>query len=108
MVKTSRRSSTSPAEERAARTSSSLFLYSSLSLRSVSMLSWPRALRIMVVLPSSMKGYSKSIMARLETSLVGILVLPFLGYSLRMVVPPLLLDELDEEERELLLRWVRV
>jgi hypothetical protein len=47
-------------------------------------------------------------MARLETSLVGILVLPFLGYSLRMVVPPLLLDELDEEERELLLRWVRV
>jgi hypothetical protein len=46
-------------------------------------------------------------MARLDTSLAGILVLPFLGYSLRMVVPPLLLEErlVVVEERELL-RWV--
>ena len=34
-----------------------------------------------------------SMIARLETSLAGTLVLPFLGYSLAIVVPPLLLEE---------------
>jgi len=39
----------------------------------------------------------------LDTSLAGIFVLPFFGYSLRTVVPPALLDErlVVEEEREL-------
>lgn len=54
---------------------------------------------------STTKGYSKSISALIEISLAGILVLPFLGYSLRFVVTvvvvlvpeewPLLLEELE-------------
>ncbi|PHH69494.1 hypothetical protein CDD83_5700 [Cordyceps sp. RAO-2017] len=47
--------------------------------------------------------------ARLETRRAGILVLPLLGYSLRTVVPPALLEErLEADEEGELLRWVRV
>lgn len=47
---------------------------------------------------SSKNGYPRSIRARLETSLAGMRVFPFLGYSLLTVVPPLLLEERLELE----------
>lgn len=62
------------------------------------MLSWPRAFCTMIVWPSSKNGYPRSIRALLETSLAGMRVLPFLGYSLRTVVPPLLLEDRLEED----------
>ena len=91
------------------------------------MLSWPRALWTMMVVPWESQrrrhdGLGTTHLfnvwiaqvddgAGLETRRAGILVLPFLGYSLRIVVPPLLLLLLDvaSEEREWLrrLRWLR-
>jgi hypothetical protein len=51
---------------------------------------------MMVVVPSSKKGYLRSIIARLETNSLGMRVLPLLGYSERVAEEPLDKDDLTE------------
>ena len=55
-------------------------------------------------------GNRRSISTLFDTSRAGILVFPFLGYSLRIAVPPELDErlELTDERESLRLRWERV